>query len=308
MVDRQLAEDVIYKINKGINLGNGKKAKFLLLDYLLLTDVSLEEMYNYIFNNFSYKYYDMFLKFYILNKNKMKATTKNSLLEINYHFGDFSLSIDDKRRIIEFMKLNKLPMSKDLFIQIANRYFGSHIDLNIDYTSSLYKKINMDKSITTKQIDKVLDGIKNGVKRKDKIYPFELLDYYLITSMPLLGFRSNIKKYSDSDKRGFSKFYNDNRLKETSSNNNHIINLEIVIKDHRIDEAEKCRILEYMIDNNVPIFVSLFMQIARRYVNGEIKLNNDSKLLDTTNKKQMQRIFTRYKEYDTIIESKSWRY
>ena len=80
MVDRQLAEDVIYKINKGINLGNGKKAKFLLLDYLLLTDVSLEEMYNYIFNNFSYKYYDMFLKFYMLNKNKMKATTKNPLV------------------------------------------------------------------------------------------------------------------------------------------------------------------------------------------------------------------------------------
>ena len=51
--------------------------------------------------------------------------------------------------------------------------------------------------VDEKQIDKVLDGIKNGVKRKDKIYPFELLDYYLITSIPLLGFRSNIKKYSD---------------------------------------------------------------------------------------------------------------
>lgn len=308
MVNKELVDKIIYLIKNGIDLEYGNKTKFLLLDYLLLTDISLNKMMEYVKNNYQTKDVNTFYNFYMQNKDKLRKTDKKKIIALTYSFGDYKLSYNEKMRIFEFMNLNKIPISTSLFAQVATRFFYSRIDLNLDYKNNLSNKFNMEKSIDKDKIDKILAGIKEGITINNKKHKFELLDYYQITNMPMIGFRANIRKYPDSDKKLFTKFYNENRLKETSLNNNHIINLDITIKDHHLDEAEKCQILEYMINNNIPIFVSLFMQIARRYINNEIKINNKNIQIDTVDNKQLQRLFTRYKEYDTIIESKSWRY
>ena len=52
MVNKELVDKIIYLIKNGIDLEYGNKTKFLLLDYLLLTDISLNKMMEYVKNNY----------------------------------------------------------------------------------------------------------------------------------------------------------------------------------------------------------------------------------------------------------------
>lgn len=311
MLDKEYAIKIINYIKKGIDVGQRRNVSFRLLDYYLSTQIDLDEFREFVNNNMNDKDKKAFGKFYTKNiKNIEQANiieSEETLLSCDYIVGNISLQLSEKKRIINFMKENDLPLSVYIFKEVAKKYIGGYINLKLDYHKLGYPNFNDLNYISNEIIAKVITGIKEGIIIDNKKYPFELLDYYMIVKLPLLEFKKYITKFSVDDKKRFAKFYRDNNSKDTSMYNDSIITLELVIKDYKIDEAEKYQILNYMIENNIPIFISLFMQVARRYVNGQIKLNNNCQII-SKDSKQLQKIFTRYKEYDKIKDMNTRRY
>ena len=304
MLEKNTVNEIIYYIKNGIYIKDGATLQFNLLDYYLSTQVSLEQFRKYVKKNMDSNSIAIFEKFYKLYSKRVERANEvvdnTELLSCKLRDTKIKLNISEREKVINFMQINKLPLSYYLFNQVVKRYIQGNISLNLDYINLGYPKLNCSKNITNEDVNKVMNCLKNGIIIGDKVRPFELLDYYLIVKIPLINFRKYIKNFSNYDQRRFNIFFRANESKDSSNGNLDIINLDLTIKNHRIDEAEKCQILDYMVENNIPVYMSLFLQIARRYVNGEIKLNNNCQV-SSKDIKQYRKIFTRYREYDKII-------
>ena len=277
---------------------NIKKSKFYKLCNMLLADIPIEEILNYIHKNkltlrqFYPKFVESFLSLYQLEKDvDMKKTEERILTRyqevIDLIREEKKLDNTKERYLLEEIKEAKrvltriiyderqveLPNNINEILQIVRRYDPK--------LSQLYFGIiNIDDSII-----KLIEYLKYGYQNR----PFDLLDYYLEIKIPQLKIREQLNKIPEEAKLLIERFFVTNRIIQ--------VNPEVLLKNNlefyckldknripisntgiELTEEEKERVLNFLIQNNVPLSLNLFNLAVQRYLNKDLYIEESKRI------------------------------
>lgn len=139
---------------------------------------------------------------------------------------------------------------------------------------------------------KISETIKNGVSKNDgTTRPFQILDYYMLTDLKpdflaKAGNAINVLTLDDYKKfrSSLGKYRLDVKMNVEQNVKGRFAIVEVVNGEevyHEATEEEKLETLDWMIQNNIPLYELLYTQALRRHMNGElIKKDPEIETLD----------------------------
>ena len=117
---------------------------------------------------------------------------------------------------------------------------------------------------------------KTGAKR-----PFDMLDYYLLTNMSLKEFVRKAKEFN-IDVTGVKRFFFENRvISDLLDETPYIMQMIYIINNKEITLEQKKLIIEYLKGINAPVSISLFRLAVKKYLNGELVIENPKVYIKT---------------------------
>lgn len=197
----------------------------------------------------------------------------------------------ESRTIGEFCEKNNI--TKDVFEEYAT--------IIKEYESSLYdiynEKINnMNRqryAIIIIEIKNIIEGLKNGIEENGIKRPFDIIDYYNITKIPLEKILVLSKEVLLSDEYNILKRFaneNINNQKHNPSIKSQIMSQKVIIKYEKdkkgdpipgteeiFSNEEKEKLINYLNQKKVPINLKTYNIIYRRYRDGILDLNTSVK-------------------------------
>lgn len=240
-------------------------------------------------------------------KNKLNNFYNNYVI---YHCkgisNDFSLDeIDKMTKIIEGYMKNEMFTIERYCDSINMEVYKFHKIVNIlrnvnplliekydDYVKNKTAKIY---GVIFSKAREMVPMIKNGIKLEDgSIRPFDILDYYAITSININELWNIAKsKISPSDYSILGKFVNKNGFDkkvdyEFEYNTKYWINLQYDLNGNIIPNTgrevtleEKEGIINYLKNNFIPITNNTYHAALNRWMNGKLILDNQSYVQET---------------------------
>lgn len=172
----------------------------------------------------------------------------------------------------------------DKYIEVIEKLDRDLYDKYNEYISAImsenYKKILI-------KLNSIIKFIKNGVQiNKTEQRKFDLIDYYLITSIELDKMKQIAQKSLNSDDyKTFVSFVRKNSsvgLKNTNAIGNYYSTLT-KIGDREISLEEKKSLIDYLKKNNIPINTLTISLIQKRYINGLLKIDQPSSVQPSAN-------------------------
>lgn len=300
---KEMIIEICEMIKNGVVDENGEVKECCLTDYYKKTNMPLSIFYKRVKNLKDEEMDRVFLEFFNKHKGVVKTgRSKDKLLEEKIVIEGVVLTYEVKCAIFSIMEEYNMPLSNVLFKEIATKYIlTKNYEKLINSSLPEYSVENRTKK---DNVLKVVDGIKNGVTLKSgKVVDFELLDYFLITSVPLFAFKYSMKGCSKEQRGIFNSFYMKNFKKDTCLNNKRLFSTNYIFGNKTLSNEEVNDIVEFMVSNRLPMFIAIFNQIARRYVMGELDLVS-SKMNYSEDPKVLRRVFKASKKYDDLKESR----
>ena len=175
--------------------------------------------------------------------------------------------------------------------------FEEYVTIIREYQTDLYntydKKISdiqkQRYAILANQIKYIIDRLKHGIEEYDVNRPFDLVDYYGVTKIPLediLKLAKNI--VSQSELTILRKFVNQN-INGVNNNPNvikQIMSERVIIKyekdkkgqpipgtEELFGDEEKEKLINYLKERKIPINLKTYNIVYRRYRNGTLELD-----------------------------------
>lgn len=282
------------------------KTIFVILSISDKTDIDLTDMdlYTYIYKEL--KLYPSYLKQCIDSKLVLNLFSNEEIEKARKLIFDYTSNIDEikkqirkkeeeefildaKKIILEFVN-NHYTSINDYCKQnhVPNSFFEKSLSIIKKYDNDLFQKyiecIN-DKTYFNDKWNDIINKLKNGIKIDDEnTRQFDIIDYYQIINMPLNKFFSVAKKDKkvediilfnafikknemlglDLGKSGFSQIY-DTKIE---------INLKKDIDGTPIPNTgrvvtlqEKEFIVNYLKNNNIPLYYKFYIVALKRYLN-----------------------------------------
>ena len=237
-------------------------------------------------------YYTQYKK----NKRSEVLKEKNADKKIN--------ELDKAREIIGRFLLDR-DLSVDEYCKnngVSINKFKNIVKLLKDYNDPFYHKYN-DKINYLKEKEhkllisigsEVLNKVKSGVIVNDEVKEFDLVDYYLLTDIPLKNVFAAIKNdFNIDDIKRFGRFYSpyskSKELNERTINilldSKEVFGVEVDGEGNPIKNSgrevsleEKLYVLDYLKKNNIPLLDDTYRIALIRYLNGTLEDNkNNSK-------------------------------
>lgn len=279
---------------------NIKKSKFYKLCNMLLADIPIEEILNYIHKNkltlhrFYPEFIESFLSTYQSEKNAdmkkietriltryhevMESIRKEKKLEQNKE--RYSLEeIKEAKRILTRIIYNErqveLPSNINEILQIVRIYDPKLSQLYFGIT-------NINDSLI-----KLIQYLKYGYQNR----PFDLLDYYLEIKIPVSKIIEHINMVSQEAKHLIEMFFISKSNKITQ------VNPEVLLRNDsefyckldenrmpipntgiKLTEEEKEKVLNFLIQNNVPLSLNLFNLAAKRYLDKTLYVEESKRI------------------------------
>lgn len=214
-------------------------------------------------------------------ENVIKSFIESNYKSIEEFVNNYNLQVDNTNNIT---------------IDIFNRYVDYLRKNNYELYKLYRDKINNLKEenniIIYGIINKILDEIKNGILENGECRKFDLVDYYLETDLNPNFILKLLRKNNYSDYITFKKF-----LKKYQ---NMLVLTEIFIKSileektivnvlfdsnnqvipgsgRLVTNEEKRGIIEYLKENNIPLYDATYSIILKRYLAGKIDLGLEDK-------------------------------
>lgn len=230
---------------------------------------------------------------------------------------------EQKQKVIEeeknSQKVKKIPIAIDVVTNFINDFechtigefceknnidkqiFEVYITIIKEHEPSLYdiynKKINnMNKqrySIIIMQIKNIIEGLKNGVEENGIKHPFDIIDYYNITKIPLEKILVLSKEVLSSNEYNIlRRFVNENinNQKHNPSVKIQIMSQKVIIKYEKdkkgqpipgteeiFSNEEKAKLIDYLNEKKIPINLKTYNIVYRRYRDGILDLNTSVK-------------------------------
>ena len=223
----------------------------------------------------------------IINDEKMrKQQVKETNLISEYTNIDFSLFLlPDIKNIDEFC---------DMF-HISRYEFDKYLTVLEKDNNKLYLKIkdklnNLKKqryAVLNNKVSFIVDSIINGIKKEDdSIREFEILDYFLNTK---LDFKDFINIYNDKDSntlKALKTFFAKNKLTSKININQELSGKTIFMinnNPYEVTKEEKLKVINFLKDKEIPLYTKLYKQALKRYVNGDLILEDDKTLIKSGN-------------------------
>ena len=223
----------------------------------------------------------------IINDEKMrKQQVKETNLISEYTNIDFSLFLLlDIKNIDEFC---------DMF-HISRYEFNKYLSVLEKDNNKLYLKIkdklnNLKKqryAVLNNKVSFIVDSIINGIKKEDdSIREFEILDYFLNTK---LDFKDFINIYNDKDSntlKALKTFFAKNKLTSKININQELSGKTIFMinnSPYEVTKEEKLKVINFLKDKEIPLYTKVYKQALKRYVNGDLILEDDKTLIKSGN-------------------------
>ena len=223
----------------------------------------------------------------IINDEKMrKQQVKETNLISEYTNIDFSLFLlPDIKNIDEFC---------DMF-HISRYEFNKYLSVLEKDNNKLYLKIkdklnNLKKqryAVLNNKVSFIVDSIINGIKKEDdSIREFEILDYFLNTK---LDFKDFINIYNDKDSntlKALKTFFAKNKLTSKININQELSGKTIFMinnNPYEVTKEEKLKVINFLKDKEIPLYTKVYKQALKRYVNGDLILEDDKTLIKSGN-------------------------
>lgn len=223
----------------------------------------------------------------IINDEKMrKQQVKETNLISEYTNIDFSLFLlPDIKNIDEFC---------DMF-HISRYEFNKYLSVLEKDNNKLYLKIkdklnNLKKqryAVLNHKVSFIVDSIINGIKKEDdSIREFEILDYFLNTK---LDFKDFINIYNDKDSntlKALKTFFAKNKLTSKININQELSGKTIFMinnNPYEVTKEEKLKVINFLKDKEIPLYTKVYKQALKRYVNGDLILEDDKTLIKSGN-------------------------
>lgn len=277
---------------------NIKKSKFYKLCNMLLADIPIEEILDYIHKNkltlhrFYPEFIESFLNTYQSEKNADMKKTEERILtryqevmnlmrkgkELDHNKGKYSLEeINKAKRILTRIIYNErraeLPSNINEILQIIRIYDPK--------LSQLYFGIiNINERLI-----KLIQYLKYGYQNR----PFDLLDYYLEIKIPQSKIREHLSKIPEEAKLLIESFFVNNKIIQ--------VNPEVLLKNNlefcceldenripipntgiKLTEEEKGKILNFLIQNNIPLSLNLFNLATKRYLDKTLYVEESKRI------------------------------
>ena len=229
-----------------------------------------------------------------LQKRVESKKEYNKKLNYNFYVKNRSLLeeyVDGEEYI--YTILNKYRKSYSFFKNLIEGCSSSEKP----YDKELYKQINKMLESKEQNVNQEIENIaplllgyiNEGIKINNELLPFTMLDYYANFSLPFEYFflyNGDKIQYSDLDaiKKFFLKNYSrlkkkDNFVerqmapfnKEYELKSEYIYNVNGNEARPSIEEREK--VIDYLVDNDIPLDSGIYKQALRRYANGLLDIN-----------------------------------
>ena len=229
-----------------------------------------------------------------LQKRVESKKEYNKKLNYNFYVKNRSLLeeyVDGEEYI--YTILNKYRKSYSFFKNLIEGCSSSEKP----YDKELYKQINKMLESKEQNVNQEIENIaplllgyiNEGIKINNELLPFTMLDYYANFSLPFeYFFLYNGDKIQYSDLDAIKKFFlkNYSRLKKKDNfverqmapfNKEYELKSEYIYNVNgnevrpSIEEREK--VIDYLVDNDIPLDSGIYKQALRRYANGLLDIN-----------------------------------
>lgn len=184
---------------------------------------------------------------------------------------------------------------------ISKKEFTIYVDIVSEINFELFSQYDSKVTIMqqeryielTKKIKQIVMYLKIGIKEHGVVRPFDIIDYFLITKIPIKDILRVAEEFiAQKDYNILKKFVNKNI--DATNNNPNIINQimseEIIInyqKDNNgnpipgteviLSNLEKTKIIKFLNQNKIPLNSKTYYVAYNRYVSGTLNLNLTNK-------------------------------
>ncbi len=173
------------------------------------------------------------------------------------------------------LDLSKESFCREMKISLEQlEEYAEAIELQDPNLYNKYKNI-LEQHKNRKYIDmlktayQIVDGIRYGITNKNnETRPFEILDYYLITTLSFDDV-SSLLKDEPIKLKTFKIFLNKNKncgfinIKDELNN-------KYIIGNHTISDTEKLEVIDYLKNHKIPLTTKIYNQALRRHIKGEL--------------------------------------
>ena len=280
VLNAKTKEQIVEVIENSIQNPNGSRIYEFALKYY---NSELEKVENDIKNKLTiYKEYKKEKR-----KQELKQKNENSFEKAINIIKIFINS--EFENIEDFCSENNININTfRAYVNIVKEHDLNLFDLYIKKTTLVKQK---NYAIIISICKKIIDNIKSGVLENEKVRPFDLLDYYRTTTYDRTIILKVLKDVAPPDAKIFITFLRkysksillDERKIKEILNSKQVIGIEfdkdgkpIVGSGHEIMREEKEYVINYLKNNNIPLYDDVYNIALRRYINGNLVLEENS--------------------------------
>lgn len=197
--------------------------------------------------------------------------------------------IKDAQYLVEEFVLSNMNL-KDYLLKksITQNDFNKALEIIKNNNGELYQKycdyINGMKSqrfaVLVKKADLIVDCIKSGIinDENNQKREFDILDYYISSNLSPAQFIRLIEgRYNNDTLKKVKVFFAKNKCENNDFQA--IKDMKYIVNSYELTEEQKNVILHYLKSINAPYNMKLFRIAVRRYLNGELFLDNGSQII-----------------------------
>ena len=215
----------------------------------------------------------------LLIKKELQEKEKNTKLNEN-----LVTAIDI---VTDYIENKGEGTSKDLLDSVKTLKYFDH-PLYTSYVNYQENKMSKNYAVILNTIRKMIELILSGIEVGDRIRPFDILDYYSMTKLGFYQLLDIARCLDESEYRVLKQFTRRNTI-TYMLNISDIYKTETIIgvkfdkNNHPISGTgrvikyeEKKYLIDYLINNNIPVNQVSYKALFDRYINGYFNMNSNN--------------------------------
>ena len=210
-------------------------------------------------------------------KNDIKTFNKENTIIDAYNKINFEIFLNpDIKTIDEFCEV--MNITRKEFDIAFERLETLDNEMYLRIKDKIHNLKKQRYAILSNKVNVIVDSIVNGIKvSDDEVRPFEILDYFIATKLEFNDFIDiylNDNPNVSKEKLKIIKiFFAKNKLSTKIKTSTELSGTTVFMIDdnqYEVKQEEKIDTINYLNNNNIPLYTKVYKQALRRHVNGNL--------------------------------------
>lgn len=210
-------------------------------------------------------------------KNDIKTFNKENTIIDAYNKINFEIFLNpDIKTIDEFCEV--MNITRKEFDIAFERLETLDNEMYLRIKDKIHNLKKQRYAILSNKVNVIVDNIVNGIKvSDDEVRPFEILDYFIATKLEFNDFIDiylNDNPNVSKEKLKIIKiFFAKNKLSTKIKTSTELSGTTVFMIDdnpYEVKQEEKIDTINYLNNNNIPLYTKVYKQALRRHVNGNL--------------------------------------